>query len=216
MRWFVGPRTVFLAGLVAAFAVLPIGSTAALGSSECSRSTTPELAPRLADLQLWLGDDMGSPVSCAQQDQAGDVVQVTTTGVATARADGMATFISGEQHWAITPDGYFEAWTGNWHTGLYPPVTPASVQDQPAPSDALASVEPMLVVQMVQDGSNGVVVEDLQGSMFTVQPDTGCPDVVAAPGDHIYIRTGAARTDLIDLQQHETCAVAQMNPAAGD
>src|SRR5438477_4609781 len=111
MRWFAGPRTVLLGALVTASAVLPSGSANAFGSSQCSRSSTPEFAPRLAGLELWLGDDMGTPVSCPRHDGAGGVVQMTTTGVATARADGMEVFVSGDNHWAITPEDYFENWT---------------------------------------------------------------------------------------------------------
>lgn len=68
----------------------------------------------------------------------------------------------------------------------------------------------------MQDALNAAVVQDPDGSMFTVQTGSGCPDLAAAPGDHVFIRAGGARTDLILLQQHETCAVAQMNRAAGD
>jgi len=41
----------------------------------------------------------------------------------------------------------------------------------------------------------------------------GCPSVVAAVGDHIFMRSGGAQTDLVLLQQHVTCAVADVHAA---
>jgi hypothetical protein len=69
------------------------------------------------------------------------------------------------------------------------------------------------LVQVRQDVSNTLVVEDPQGSMLTVETAGGCPNVVAAVGDHIFMRSGGAQTDLILLQQHETCAVADVHAA---
>jgi len=161
---------------------------------------------------------MGTPSSCPRVDANGDTIQVTSTGLAIHRPDGMSIFASGDDHWALTGDG-LEQWTGNWHNGLLPPVTPepdATPSQTPPPPEAQASLQPMRLVQVLQDGTNTVVVEDPSGSMFTVETASSCPDVDAAVGDHVFVRSGGSQTDLILLQQHETCAVATMHTAPSD
>jgi hypothetical protein len=49
--------------------------------------------------------------------------------------------------------------------------------------------------------------------MLTVETASGCPDLVAAVGDQVFMRTGGAQTDLILLQQREICAVADVHAA---
>jgi hypothetical protein len=186
-----------------------------------------QFAPELAALQQQLGAVMGLPTSCPRLDTNGDTIQFTTTGLAVYRPDGMSVFATGDNHWALTSAG-LEQWTGNWHNGLYPPAAPEPAADnqptQPVPDDAQtaqpaperAAVHPMTLVQVLPDVSQTVVVEDASGSMFTVETAEGCPDVDAAVGDHVFVRSGGSRTDLILVQQHETCAVAAMHIAEGD
>jgi hypothetical protein len=174
---------------------------------------SPQLAPSLADLHQALWDVMGSPSECPLVDADGDTVQATTTGVAVYHPGSVSIFVSGEHHWALTPRG-LETWDGSWHNGLYPPVMPPPEQDQPEPlQPAAASIEAVTLVQVRQDVSNTLLVEDPEGSMLTVEIAGGCPHVVAAVGDRIFMRSGGAQRDLILLQQHETCAVADVRAA---
>jgi hypothetical protein len=175
-----------------------------------------QFAVDFAGLQQQLGAVMGTPTGCPRIDANGDIIQVTSTGLAVHRPDGMSIFASGDDHWALSGDG-LEQWTGNWHNGLYPQATPEPDAEATSPAlEAQASVQPMRLVQVIQDGTNTVVVEDPSGSMFTVETADGCPDVDAAVGDHVFVRSGGSQTDLILLQQHETCAVAAMHTAPGD
>jgi hypothetical protein len=217
-----------LSGLVivvaTALGVLPLAVDAA-GGPGCPESTSPQLAASLTDLHQALGDVMGSPSGCPLADADGSTIQATTTGLAVYRPSGMSVFVSGERHWALTAQG-LETWTGSWHNGLDPPITLgpdqdqwAAVQSAPAPTGVEAggpppaSIEALTLVQVRQDASNTIVVEDPQGSMLTIETASDCPDLVAAVGDHVFMRTGGAQTDLVLLQQHEICAVADMRPA---
>jgi hypothetical protein len=164
-----------------------------------------------------IGAVMGVPSGCPRVDGDGNTIQVSSTGLALRRPDGMLIFASGDEHWALSDAG-LQAWTGNWHNGLYPPVTPQPDTDgdamqATAQQPASARVQTMTLVQVLQDGSNAVVVEDPSGSMFTVETADGCPNVDAAVGDHVFVRSGGSQTDLILMQQHETCAVAAMHTA---
>ena len=214
-----GARRGLLVLAILTLAILPTSAGSAFGAPApaCDSAEGVELAPNLVNLQNALGATMGSPVSCAIVDDRGDVIQIMSTGLAMADPSGTAVFASGERHWALNADG-LQTWTGNWHDGLYPPPTVAADQDGlpalagPQP----ASIEPMTVVRVPGDVSTAVVVQDPDGSMFTVETDSGCPGVGAAPGDHVFVRYSGPRTDLILLQQHETCAVAAMNAAVGD
>ena len=220
-----GVATARLSGLVilvtTALGVLPL-AVDAIGGPGCPDSTSPQLAPSLTDLHQALGDVMGSPSGCPVVDADGSTIQATTTGLAVYHPSGMSVFVSGEHHWALTPQG-LETWTGSWHNGLDPPIAPE--QDQPdaaQPARASieaeagpppASIEAVTLVQVRQDASNTIVVEDPQGSMLTVETASGCPDLVAAVGDQVFMRTGGAQTDLILLQQREICAVADVHAA---
>jgi hypothetical protein len=217
MRWLVSARRSALIILITtALVPLPPVVNSAVGAPACRGSASPDLAFSLIDLQQALGDVMGSPVACPQVDAEGNIIQVTTTGLAVYRPDGMSVFASGEHHWALTAQG-LSTWTGNWHNGLYPPVTPPPAQDQTEPGQpTLATIEVMTVVQVQQDVSNRVVVQDADGSMYTVETASGCPDLVTTLGNHIFIRTGGLQTDMILLPQDETCAVAEMTVAAGN
>jgi len=194
-------------------------ATAAFSQPACT-----QFAPDFAALVQQIGAVMGVPNSCARVDGDGNTIQVSSTGLALRRPDGMLIFASGDEHWALSGAG-LQSWTANWHNGLYPPVTPqpdanAEANANEANTDAQAPDQPdsarvqtMTLVQVLQDGSNAVVVEDPSGSMFTVETANGCPDVDAAVGDHVFVRSGGSQTDLILVQQHETCAVAAMHTA---
>ena len=189
--------------------------TFATATAAFSQPSCTQFAPDFAALVQQIGAVMGAPSSCPRVDGDGTIIQVSSTGLALRRPDGMLIFASGDEHWALSDAGLQE-WTGNWHNGLYPPVTPQpdadATQAMPQQPDS-AQVQTMTLVQVLQDGSNAVVVEDPSGSMFTVETADGCPDVDAAVGDHVFVRSGGSETDLILMQQHETCAVAAMHTA---
>jgi hypothetical protein len=181
-----------------------------------SQPACTQFAPDFAALVQQIGTVMGVPNGCPRVDGDGNTIQVSSTGLALRRPDGMVIFASGDEHWALSSAG-LQAWTANWHNGLYPPVTPRPDADGEATQQLRqtesARVQPMTLVHVLQDGSNSVVVEDSSGSMFTVQTADGCPDVDAAVGDRVFVRSGGSQTDLILMQQHETCAVAAMRTA---
>jgi hypothetical protein len=195
-----------------ALVTLLAGPPAAFAQTTCA-----QFAADFAALQQQIGAIMGVPTSCPRVDANGDTMQTTTTGLAVHRPDGMSVFASGDDHWALTAAGLQE-WTASWHNGLYPPATPEPQAESgiPPPEADQASVQPMTLMQVLQDGSNTVVVEDSSGSKFTVETAEGCPDVDAAVGDHVFVRSGGSQTDLILIQQHQTCAVAAMHTAEGD
>ena len=202
------------------FLVVSVTLLAATSAHAQSSATCAQFAADFAALQQQIGTVMGTPSGCPRTDANGEIIQVTSTGLAVHRPDGVSIFAAGDNHWALSGDG-LEQWTGNWHNGLYPPeVDEASAPSPPALSQSdreqQASVQPMRLVQVMQDATNTVVVEDPSGSMFTVETADGCHDVDAAVGDHVFVRSGGSQIDLILLQQHETCAVAAMHTAPGD
>jgi hypothetical protein len=219
-------RSGLLIVFMAALGVLPL-AVDALGGQGCPDSTSPQLSPNLVDLHQALGDLMGAPSGCSLVDADGSTIQATTTGLAVYRPSGMSVFVSGQRHWALTGQR-LQTWTGSWHDGLDPPSTPTPGQDQskvaaPAPpstdaetSPPPASIEAVMLVQVRQDASNTIVVEDPRGSMLTIETGSGCPDLVASVGDQVYMRTGGTQTDLILLQQREICAVAEVYPAGAN
>ncbi|MBV9582775.1 MAG: hypothetical protein JO057_29685 [Chloroflexi bacterium] len=198
--------------------VLVTGLTVATQATALAQTDCSQFAAEFAGLQSQLGAVMGDPANCPRTDASGDTIQLTSTGLAIHRPDGMSVFASGSDHWALTSSG-LEYWSGNWHNGLYPPVTPqpdATDAALPTESPAQGSVEPLMLMQVLQDGSNAIVVEDPSGSIYTVDLATGCPDVGAAVGENVFVRSGDSQTDLILMQQHETCAVAAMYAAQAD
>lgn len=220
MRWRAGAmRQSLTIVAIVALGVLPTAPSRAVGAPACPALADAQVTPNLADLRQTLGGVMGSPVSCPVVDAEGHVIQVTTTGLALVDPGSVALFASGENHWALTAQG-LETWTGSWHNGLYPAVPAVPQQDETdATADSAAqvgSVEAMTVVRAPQTASNSLVVQDLHGSMITLETASGCADLVAAPGDHVFIRSSGPWTDLIVLQQHATCPVAEMRTAAGD
>jgi hypothetical protein len=202
---------------VAALGVLSPMVSDAVGAPACSDPSTPQLAPSLVELQQALGEAMGSPAACPLVDANGDTVQVTTTGLAVHRANGMSVFASGKQHWAVSSQG-LESWTGNWHNGLYPPVSAPPPEQEPAAvaQPVPASVEAVTVIRVLADDSSALVVQDSTGSMLTIETLDGCPDLVAGVGDHVFIRSAGPRADLILLRPRETCAIAQMYAALAE
>lgn len=217
MRWGVAAqRNLLLVLAISGLALLPARFGTAVGLQSCPDSAAPELAPSLVDLQQALGDAMGSPASCAELDARGDIVQVMTTGLAVARSDGTAVFASGEHHWALTSEG-LQSWVGNWHNGLYPPATPQPSPPAQAATDEveLAKIEAMTVVGLPENTSNVVVLQDPDGTLFRVQTATGCPDLAAMLGNHVFLRTSQSHTELIIVQQQATCSVADMHSPDG-
>jgi hypothetical protein len=211
MRPSVTGRLTFLLVSVTLVTAAPIQAQSGGGSAPCV-----QFAADFAALEQQIGSVMGMPSSCPRIEANGDIFQATSTGLAVHRPDGMSIFASGDEHWALSADG-LEQWTGNWHNGLYPVATPEPEAEAASPApETQASVQPMRLVRVIQDGTNTVVVEDPSGSMFTVETANGCPDVDAAVGDHVFVRSGGSQTDLILLQQHETCAVAAMHTAPGE
>jgi hypothetical protein len=209
-------RATLMVAATMLWGLLPPTVNAASAAPACPDPASPEMAPSLIDLQQALGAVMGSPLSCPQIDADGTIVQVTTTGLAVYRPNGMSVFASGKQHWALTAQG-LETWTGNWHNGLYPPVIAPPLEDQSGfDQRAPASVQAVTVVRVPRADSSAVVVEDSEGTMFAVETASGCPDLVATPGERLFIRSDGPYADLIFLQQHETCSVAEMYAAAGD
>jgi hypothetical protein len=217
MRWFASARrnALIVLASTALGLLLPVVDNAN-AAPDCPDAARPGFAVGLTELQQALGDVMGSPLECPRADARGNIIQMTTTGLAVYRPDGMSVFASGEHHWALTDQG-LETWTGNWHSGLYPPVTQPPVQSQPEAGQAApASVEAMTLVRIPLEVPGTALVQDAKGSTYTVVTGGGCPDLIAALGDSIFIRTGGPQTDLILLPQDETCAVVEMNVAAGD
>ncbi|MBV9543369.1 MAG: hypothetical protein JOY61_03220 [Chloroflexi bacterium] len=192
------------------------GLLAAHAQSTCPDAISPELAAELTDLQEAVGSAMGSPTGCPHLDPQGNAVQITSTGVAIARGDGMSVFASGDHHWALTRDG-METWDGSWHNGLYPPVTPAPHQDglETAPP-AVASVEPATVVYTPPDAIDRVVVQTADGEQLIIETATDCYGLADALGQQIFIRSGdaAPETDLIMLQPYQVCTVSRMGASA--
>jgi hypothetical protein len=196
--------------LTVALAALSAGDVA-FGAQSCSET----FAPELSSLQQALGGVMGAPLDCARTDADGDTLQRTTTGLAMYRADdGISVFTRGEQHWALTERG-LQTWTAGWHASLYPPLTPAAYAPQAdEPEQPLASIQPMTVVRMDPDLPAAVVVEDGSGGTYAVQTVSDCPELPAAVGDHVFLRSDESGSDLILVRQQQTCPVATVLAAS--
>jgi hypothetical protein len=193
---------------------LAIGAGAVHAQSACSDVIGPELIAQLTDLRQSVGTAMGSPSGCPHLDAQGNAVQITSTGVAVARGDGMSVFASGDHYWALSSEG-LETWTGSWHNGLYPPVTPVPRQDSvQTPGPVAASVEPATVMQDSPDATNSVVVRGADGELLAIQTATDCPGLANALGQRVFIRSGDPETDLIMLQPYWVCTVSRMDPTA--
>src|SRR3954470_20157295 len=80
--------------------LLSAGPAQAQTSVSCAQFASDFVA-----LQQQIGAIMGTPSSCPRVDANGDTIQVTSTGLAIHRSDGMSIFASGDDHWALTGDG---------------------------------------------------------------------------------------------------------------
>jgi hypothetical protein len=197
--------------------VLPAGYARAQRTPGCSADATPAWAASFTDLHEQLGDVMGSPVGCAVVDAEGDTVQVTTTGIAIYHPSGMALFASGDQHWALSADG-LETWTGNWHNGFDPPVSP-----EPTPMGAelgaapIASVKAFTVVGSAEHDPSATLVKGEAGGEYVLRTAAGCDAGLDQAGGRVYVRwvgpAAGAGSTLIDVDRHESCAITALEPA---
>lgn len=208
------PRAAWLGLLL----LLPASYASAQHAPGCLPGTPPQWAASFADLRNSLGDAIGSPVGCAQTDDEGNTIQATTTGLAIYRPSGMALFASGDEHWALTPDG-LETWTGNWHNGLEPPVSPSPrTADADGTATPLASVQAFTVVGVARQDPPAAVVEGDTGRRYTLETAAECGDVLDQVGGRVYLRwlgpaPGPGST-LIRVDRRESCALTALQPAA--
>jgi hypothetical protein len=80
----------------------------------CNPGQAPAFANGMAQLQLQLGETMGTPLECEHAaSAAGDTVQQTTTGLASYNAHtNTVSFTDGWRHWALGAEGVV-AWEGS-------------------------------------------------------------------------------------------------------
>jgi hypothetical protein len=158
-RWVVLSVVVAALGSVSA-------SDLAFGAQPCSAG--------VADLQAVIGATVvGAPVGCVRQDAAGDLLQVTTTGLAVYQEDGTTLFASGDQHWALTDQG-LQTWTANWHNGLLPPAAaPTAAETARAPEKVKPAVVHAMTLVREDDASGSAVLRD----------DGSAGNAVAQPAD---------------------------------
>jgi hypothetical protein len=201
------------------FVLLLVGRASAVDDDACG----PGFSPAFVLLQGVLGNVMGVPTTCQQDASNGDLVQETSTGVAIYRASTRATvFVSGEQRWALTDNGFVE-WTGSWHGGLDPPgAVPARDdpvgQSSPPSSDDVASI---LVPNLVRASTDDpeVLVMESDGGLYLVRTDEGCPDAWQEVGRPVYVRSqgslGTPGAVLVLLREHESCPILAVELAPG-
>ena len=174
-----------------------------------------QFAPDLVPLQASLGDLMGRPAACPESDKDGDTLQGTTTGLAIYRPSGMALFASGDQHWALTATG-LEAWTGSWHDGFDPPLalSPTDVPESVQSSAVDVAWVRAVTVLSVDRAAATLIIQDDTGLQYAVARGAGCPDLAAALGQSVYVRSegafGSPGAALVLVQQHETCPVSSV------
>ena len=185
----------------------------ALGAGAC---VTAQPSTQLASA---VGAAYGLPVGCPHVDADGSTLQITTTGLAMYRQDGLSVFASGDQHWALSDQG-LETWSANWHNGLLPPTTPvgsAEPDQSESLQSGLASVQPMTLLGVDPHLGTAMITEDATGRTFTVQAAANaCPDLATAVGDHVFLRSDGTAQDLVLVRQRETCAVAILGAAEND
>jgi mannan endo-1,4-beta-mannosidase len=140
------PRTVFrfvcTLSVAGALLVAPSQGAAQDAATYCGPDEAPVFSLGFAELKGYAGDPMGDPVTCEYGDPngSGDVYQDTTTGSTVYRAaTADSIFTSGNDHWAITPDGPV-SWSGpdgdppaNLLALLQLPATDAAVTEAAAP-----------------------------------------------------------------------------------
>ena len=213
MRLRLGVASLILALL------LPLSGVSAAGGSTCAPFGTVQFGPDFLRLYAQLGDVMGLPTSCEQPSGNGDLVQATTTGVAVYRTDtGAAFFASGEQHWALTDDELV-SWTGNWHQGMAPPPAAEPTEDTdlslPVPSDSIASIVALSLVQAATDDPRALVL-DADGTLYAARTADGCKDVLRELGKTVYVRSpgplGSSGSELVLLDERQSCAITSMQP----
>jgi len=193
--------------------VVAVALTALPGATVGAQPCTADLS----NLQQALGPAViGTPVGCEREDADGNMLQLTTTGLAIYQMDGTTLFAAGDQHWALGDHGV-ETWTANWHNGLFPPATtPAQTGDANQPSMTTAKVQTMTVLHVDEGSTNALVLDDASGTTHAAQLLSACPSLPAAVGDHVFVRSDGLTTDLVLLSPHQTCAVASLRAADTD
>jgi S1-C subfamily serine protease len=144
----------------------------------CPNGQDPSFLFGLAYLKDQVGDPMGDPIECQHEDPAtGDLVQLTTTGLATYRLmRNMTEFTNGSEHWALTPDG-LAYWTGdsNDPPGYQTPSpTATAVPSTPTLAPA-ATATPTLL-------SDADVVTTVEPSVVRIDTGDGCGTGVQVTG----------------------------------
>jgi len=157
----------------------------------CSEREAPTLSAQFLDLATQIGEAMGDPLDCPYINEAGDIAQHTTTGLAALRTNlRIPTFTNGSEHWAITLEGLVY-WTGLSADppGIFssppaaptpgPPSAPALSVPTPELSEAeVASLVAASTVQLVNDdGSSGSGVQLAEGILTNAHVVKGHPQV---------------------------------------
>jgi len=112
----------------------------------CLPGQVPAFEPGLSELNDQIGGLLGEPLECLHPDQdSGDSIQVTSTGLAVIQArTNLPGFVSGEEHWQLTPQGVVY-WTEPAAVPAPPPSSigrPAIVDEVIADAAARLQVDP--------------------------------------------------------------------------
>src|ERR1043165_5921888 len=102
------------AGTLVALLLVLAPPAAAQPAPACGADQMPGFVFGFAGLSAWLGDTMGTAVTCEYADRngTGDTEQNTSAGLAFWRkSTNTPTFTDGATHWALTPSGQV-TWTG--------------------------------------------------------------------------------------------------------
>jgi hypothetical protein len=106
----------------------------------CLPGQVPSFEPGLSELNDQIGGLLGEPLECLHPDLgSGDSIQVTSTGLAVIQArTNLPGFVSGEEHWQLTPDGVVY-WTEPAAAPAPPPAAPPSGIAPPAIVDVVVA-----------------------------------------------------------------------------
>jgi hypothetical protein len=127
------------------FVATSVGHAQTSPAPYCLPGRAPAFDGALVELNDHLGGLLGDPIECLHPDLVtGDAIQQTSTGLAVIQSGtGFAGFVSGDEHWQLTPGG-IAYWTE--------PVTPVT----PVPP---TEPQPVMVDAAIAEASNRFSVD---------------------------------------------------------
>ncbi|HET6317130.1 MAG TPA: hypothetical protein VFG86_11775 [Chloroflexota bacterium] len=179
----------------------------------CLDGQVPTLEPALMELNEQIGGVLGDPLECLHVDpDTGDLIQHTSGGLAVLQpATNLAGFVSGDEHWQLTPQG----------VAYWVELTSPSDVAPPQPADA---TQPLTIDAVIADAATRLQVDPSLVQLLSLQAvawsdsSLGCPQAgiayaqVITPGYRVVVESGGQTLEYHTDQTGRAIVVCDGSP----